>query len=361
MRIVDVQHSVAEAMVQIAERIADALGSGGRLLVDGRGRGLADARHVVVEFMHPVTVGKRALPAFQGHEGRRDGDVSMTIAYGDSVDAMINSDTDIVLTDRPGGGSDPQLVLALPTDLGDAKITAVLGYHVVWELVHVFLESTSITDGDPPAASTLYPMLYAGQAKPDAGPALRAEANRSARAKITESNEVRAGALALNADRIDSATELVARAGTVFTIGNGGSSTDASDAAMTFGPGARSLADDVATISALANDVAFDVVFARQLATVGRPDDCLVAFSTSGSSSNVIEAARVAKRIGMTTVGLAGYDGGEMLTCDSFDVVIVVASDSVHRIQESHSAVINTISARLSNRTGGVATRLDER
>ncbi len=132
----------------------------------------------------------------------------------------------------------------------------------------------------------------------------------------------------------------------MFTIGNGGSSTDATDAAMALGPRAWSLADDVATISALANDVAFDVVFARQLATVGRPDDCVVAFSTSGNSINVIEAARAAKRIGMSTVGLAGYDGGAMTTCGAFDVVVVVDCDSVHRIQEAHSAVIAAISAR---------------
>lgn len=350
MLVVDAHHSVADAMVQIAERIAGCLADGGRLLVDGHGRGLADARHVVVEFMHPVTAGKRALPAFQGQLGRRDGDVTMTIAYGRSVDAdahaHVDADSDIVFTDQASDRSDSQSVLELPTDVGDAKITAVLGYHVVWELVHLFLESTSTSDGDAPAASSLYPMLYAAEENPGAAPALRAEANRSARAKITESNGVCAEALAANADRIDRAAELVARAGTVFTIGNGGSSTDATDAAAALGSGARSLAEDVATISALANDVAFDVVFARQLVTVGLHGDCLIAFSTSGNSVNIIEAARAARRIGMSTVGLAGYDGGAMAACDAFDVMLVVESASVHRIQEAHSAMIAAIAAR---------------
>ena len=336
-------------MVRIAERIAGGLGSGGRLLVDGHGRGLADAHHVVVEFMHPVTVGKVALPAFQGLAGRREGDVTMAIAYGTSDadnDAVPYLDVDIVFTDRPGDRPDSQTVLALPSNIGDAKITAVTGYHVVWELVHVFLESTSISGGDAPAASALYPMLYAGDDGPDARRALRAEARRSAQTKITESNEVRARSLASNAGQIDRAGGLIDRAGTVFTIGNGGSSTDATDAAMALGPAARSLADDVATISALANDVAFDVVFARQLVTVGRPGDCLVAFSTSGNSVNVIEAARAARRIGMSTVGLAGYDGGAMAACNAFDVVLVIDSDSVHRIQEAHSAMIAAIAER---------------
>jgi len=347
MPIMDVEHSVADTIVQIAERIAVALGGDGRLLVDGVGRGLADAHHVVVEFMHPVTVGKRALPAFHGLGGRRADDVTMTIEYGHDADIDVDIDADIVLTDRPGDQTDSQLVLALPSDVGDAKITAVLAYHVAWELVHVFLESTTISGDDAPAASALYPMLYAADDDPDAGGALRAAARRSAEAKITESNEVRARALADNVELIDRAVELIDRAGNVFTLGNGGSSTDATDAAMALGPRARSLADDVATISALANDVAFDVVFARQVVTVGRPDDCVVAFSTSGNSNNVVEAAKAAKRIGMSTVGLAGYDGGAMATCDAFDVVLVVDSDSVHRIQEAHSAMIGAISTRL--------------
>jgi D-sedoheptulose 7-phosphate isomerase len=126
----------------------------------------------------------------------------------------------------------------------------------------------------------------------------------------------------------------------VYTFGNGGSSTDALDAAHVLAPRARSLTEDVATITALANDVSFDVVFARQLATLGRPGDCAVGFSTSGSSRNVLRAADAAKRAGMATIGFAGYDGGAMGEDSSFDVLLVAPSDSVHRIQEAQSALV---------------------
>lgn len=336
----EVAHSVADAMVRIAERIAGGLGSGGRLLVDGHGRGLADAHHVVVEFMHPVTVGKQALPAFHGFDGCGGEDVTMSIAYGG---AQLDVDVDIAFTDRPPVDGPGCLVFPLPTDPGQAKIAAVLGYHVVWELVHLFLESVAGSSSDAPSASSLYPMLYAAGDDQQRIDELRLAARRSSEVKIAESFDVCTAALTANADNIDQVAELFRRAGTVFTFGNGGSSTDAADAAMALGPGARSLADDVATISALANDVTFDVVFARQLATVGRMGDCAVAFSTSGNSRNVIEAAVVAKRVGMSTVGLAGYDGGAMATCDAFDVIMVVDSASVHRIQEAHSALIAAI------------------
>ena len=337
----------AVALVRIAERLAEGFGAGGRLLVDGHGRGVPDARHVVVEFMHPVTVGKRALPAFQGLDGRRDADVTMSIAYGGPAPS---EHVDIAITDRATDRQVAPCVLPLPTDdVGLAKVAAVLGYHVVWELVHLFLDPTSIIGeaASAPAASALYPMLYAASGDEGAPETLRAAAIASAEAKLAESADVCVRAVEASSADLDRVVEIVAGAGSVFTIGNGGSSTDAADAASALGDRARSLADDVATISALANDVAFDVVFARQLVTVGRPGDCVVAFSTSGNSPNIIEAARAAKRAGMTTVGFAGYDGGAMATCDAFDVVIVVRSTSVHRIQEAHSALVYRVAAGL--------------
>jgi D-sedoheptulose 7-phosphate isomerase len=264
----------------------------------------------------------------------------MSIAYGGPP---TDHDADIAITDRPRDGGAERLVLALPPGARKSKVAAVLGYHVIWELVHLFLESATASRDDAPAASSLYPMLYDSPVDAGNSEEVRAAARVSAAGKIAESAETCAITLAENADRIERVVELVTRAGSVFTLGNGGSSTDAADAAMALGPAARSLADDVATISALANDVTFDVVFARQLATVGRTGDCVIAFSTSGNSTNVIEAAVAAKRIGMSTVGLAGYDGGEMARCDAFDLVIVVDSSSVHRIQEAHSALVAAI------------------
>ena len=101
-----------------------------------------------------------------------------------------------------------------------------------------------------------------------------------------------------------------------FTFGNGGSSTDAADVAALFlhpGRAGRcrpsASASGVAILTALANDVGFDVVFARQLAALGRPGDMAFGISTSGGSENVLRAFDEARRRGLLTVGLAGYDG----------------------------------------------------
>ena len=90
----------------------------------------------------------------------------------------------------------------------------------------------------------------------------------------------------------------------MFTFGNGGSATDAADLAHALGPKGWALSDDVATVTALANDVSFDVVFARQLATLARPGDAVVALSTSGTSANVLAGLAEAQRLGLGTIGL---------------------------------------------------------
>ena len=109
-----------------------------------------------------------------------------------------------------------------------------------------------------------------------------------------------------------------ARGGRLFVFGNGGSSTDAAGRRHAVRrPRARSppaagggAADDVATLTALANDVGFEVVFARPLAAAGRPDDIAFGLSTSGGSANVLRGLAAARERGLLTVGLAGYAGG---------------------------------------------------
>ncbi len=341
----------ADALVRAAERIAAGYRGGGRLLVCGSGRAVADVRHVVVEFQHPVTVGRRALDARELVAGTSPGPSDVTLSIGYAGDAPLPA-ADIRITDRadrlPDPGEDGPVVVRLPDEPGRTKVAAVLAYHVVWELTHLFLEgerepgtSAPPDAGDPPAAASLYPMLYAATGGASSGgTAVRDAARRSARAKLDASRAVVDATLAANRRDLERAAAVIGRAPSVFTFGNGGSSTDATDAAHVLGRGARSLTEDVATITALANDVSFDVVFARQLVTMGRPGDCAIAFSTSGSSANVIAAAEAAKRIGMSTVGLAGDDGGAMSAGTAFDVVLVAASDSVHRIQEAQSAMV---------------------
>ncbi len=139
--------------------------------------------------------------------------------------------------------------------------------------------------------------------------------------------------------------------GRLFAFGNGGSSTDAQAVATTFlhpRPGGRplpalSLTDDVAVVTALANDVGFDVVFARQLAAFGRPGDIAVGLSTSGNSDNLVRAFEEASRRGLLTIGLAGYQGGKMAELDTIDYLFVVPSSSVHRIQEAQTTVYHVL------------------
>jgi len=136
----------------------------------------------------------------------------------------------------------------------------------------------------------------------------------------------------------------------LFTFGNGGSSTDAAAVAGLFlggAGGARplpalTLTADVAVLTALGNDVGFDVVFARQLAAMGRPGDIALAVSTSGGSENVLRALDEGKRRGLVTIGFAGYDGGRMAEA-GLDHLFAVPSASVHRIQEAQTTLYHVL------------------
>jgi len=135
--------------------------------------------------------------------------------------------------------------------------------------------------------------------------------------------------------------------GRLFTFGNGGSATDAEGTAELFrdpargrGVPAMSLVDDRAVLTALANDVGFDLVFSRQIIAHARPGDVAMGFSTSGDSVNVIRAFDEAARRGLLTIGLSGYDGGAMAVSEVVDHCLVVGSESVHRIQEAQDALV---------------------
>jgi D-sedoheptulose 7-phosphate isomerase len=140
--------------------------------------------------------------------------------------------------------------------------------------------------------------------------------------------------------------------GKMFTMGNGGSSCDASHFAVEFqhpvtagrpALPAINLSVDAVLISALANDVGFDHVFARQLDALAQAHDGLIGFSTSGNSKNLIEAYKRAKDKGVTTFGFAGGDGGAMRDSGLVDHCLVVSADSVHRVQEVHVAAYHII------------------
>jgi len=377
---------LAEACRDMAERF----NRGGRLLVFGNGAGATDAQHVAVEFVHPVIVGKRALPALslvsdaatlmgvaarRGLDGVYAHQVEVLgrpddIALGLSVDgscrnvraglraardagmltvALVGGDGGDVLADHE---ADHCLVVrsADPLVVKEGHVTA---YHLLWELVHVFFDSPEASSAQPvDGVEQLYPFLYGGGSA--RRPVLEAAAE-SARQKVVEIVELRrqvglahGPALAACATQL---AESFAAGGTLLAFGNGGSSTDAQDVVHTFldPPAAAEplpalcLTSDVAVLTALANDVSFDVVFARQVKAFGRPGDIAVALSTSGGSANVLAAIEQAHRAGLVTVGMAGYGGGRMADLASLDYMFAVPSSSVHRVQEVQTTLYHVL------------------
>jgi D-sedoheptulose 7-phosphate isomerase len=200
--------------------------------------------------------------------------------------------------------------------------------------------------------SSLYPFLYA-----DAGSSVDsvlAEVQRSTVEKANEIVALRERVGEQYAGQLAECAAVLARSflagGRLFTFGNGGSSTDAQSVANLFlhPPAGRplpafSLTADIAVVTALANDVGFEVVFARQLGASARAGDIAMGFSTSGGSANVLRAFDEASRRGLTTVGLAGYQGGSMAEADTIDYLFVIPSASVHRIQEAQTTVYHVL------------------
>jgi D-sedoheptulose 7-phosphate isomerase len=143
-----------------------------------------------------------------------------------------------------------------------------------------------------------------------------------------------------------------ASGGRMFSMGNGGSSCDASHFAVEFlhpittgrpSLPALNLAMDTAMLSAVGNDVGMRHVFRRQVEAHARAGDGLIGFSTSGSSENLLCAYEKAKELGLVTLGLAGADGGAMKTSGLVDHLLVVETDSVHRVQEVHVAAYHLL------------------
>jgi D-sedoheptulose 7-phosphate isomerase len=200
--------------------------------------------------------------------------------------------------------------------------------------------------------TSLYPFLYSGAGDLEA---VLAEVRHSTVGKVHQIVALRRDVLTQDSKRLAACASAMAAAfaagGRLFAIGNGGSCTDAADLASLFlhpGPGRRALpafalTGDIAVLTALSNDVSFDVVFARQIAAFGRRGDVVVGLSTSGNSTNLVRAFDEASRRGLLTIGLAGYEGGEMAELGSIDHLFVVPSDSVHRIQEAQTTIYHTL------------------
>ncbi len=140
--------------------------------------------------------------------------------------------------------------------------------------------------------------------------------------------------------------ETVARGGTLFFCGNGGSAADAQHVAaelvnrfqMDRDPlAAIALTTDTSVLTSWGNDVAFDQVFSRQVRALVQSGDVAVGISTSGNSPNVINGVIAAKEKGATTVGFTGRAGGELK--DLVDVCCHVPSDNTARVQEAQIVI----------------------
>ncbi|GIH04867.1 phosphoheptose isomerase [Rhizocola hellebori] len=203
----------------------------------------------------------------------------------------------------------------------------------------------------------LYPFL-ADDGTPAGSPAERHEVlaalTESVARKATEIVDLRREMVESCGDQLAACAQAIAtaagRGGRLFTFGNGGSSCDAQQVATIFLHPARgwpvpaiSLTNDIALVTALSNDVGFDLVFARQLAALAKAGDVAFGLSASGGSANVVRAFGEARRLGMLTVGLAGYDGGAMATAGLVDFLFVVPSSSIHRIQEVQTTLYHLL------------------
>lgn len=353
---------LAEVCRQMSERFL----AGGRLLAFGQGPYATDAQHVSVEFVHPVIVGKRALPA-----------LDLSLHFRPWLEALLRPE-DMVMGFAPASGdAEVEAALAFARQKGaltfaltgqgadyavevathpfiHQEIVEIL-YHVLWETVHVFFEHRE-SRHELGATSFLYPFL--GTEKQDTA-ALLAEAAESIRLKVAEDARLRLVVAEQQSEAIASAASRIAerleRGGKLILFGNGGSATDASDLALDcVAPPldwkpipSISLALEPANLSAIANDVGPEVIFLRQLIAQARPEDVAVGISTSGGSRNILMALGEARKRGLLTLALLGYNGGEVVRQNLADLAIVVPSDHIPRIQEVQASVYHVIRERL--------------
>jgi D-sedoheptulose 7-phosphate isomerase len=212
----------------------------------------------------------------------------------------------------------------------------------------------------PEATDFLYPFIEGDEQDTRS---LLAHLEASARVKSEESVRLAEATLEEYGDVLDTVAEALAsrsrEGGVLFTFGNGGSATDAQRIAGLFaGPpvghpvAARCLVDDPAVLTALSNDVGFDLVFSRQLIAHAGAGDTALGLSTSGDSANLLHAFEEGRQRGMLTIAVAGGGGGRCATSPHVDHCLVVRSASVHRIQEVQAEVVLDLWTRVQRGLG---------
>ena len=147
---------------------------------------------------------------------------------------------------------------------------------------------------------------------------------------------------------VDAIASAFSRDGRVLVFGNGGSASDAQHlAAERRAAAAIALTADTSILTAIGNDDGFDRVFARQIEALGTRGDVALGITTSGGSANVLEAFKVARARGLTTIALTGRDGGEAGRLA--DVHLNVADASTARVQEVHRTILHVICELVEN------------
>jgi D-sedoheptulose 7-phosphate isomerase len=354
-------HRLALACREMSDRFL----RGGRLLAFGRGPYATDAQHVSVEFVHPIIVGKRALPA-----------LDLSILPVPWLDAILQPE-DIVMGFGPPSG-DREIDDALKSASKRGAMTfAFFGqlapgawrlaspsqdpfihqelveilYHTLWETVHVFFEHNELGH-DVGDSAFLYPFL--GEQKEPSTDVVDHVAT-SIRAKAHDDSQLRARVAREQSEQIATTARAIhdrlRKGGRLITFGNGGSATDANDFAIdcVLPPSgykpvpAISLSMEPANLTAIANDVGIELIFLRQMIAHAKPNDIAVGISTSGGSRNIILALEEARKQGLLTVALLGYDGGDILRGRLADFNLVVHSDYIPRIQEVQASIYHVL------------------
>jgi len=355
----------AGRLARLCHLMAERFARGGRLVAFGRSPAArSDARHVAVEFVHPVIVGKRALPAIglAGEGGDIAGQVSL-LAAPDDVAMGFGTDCDdaiavardhgcLTIAFAPAGAewefepptSDPYIRQELVETL----------YHVLWELVHVFFEHRGLLEGrterrvhDAGASSFLYPFLDERESDLDA---VLEDVRRSVLMKAGDVGGLREQTLTDNAPVLVAAADALRtsfeRGGKLLALGNGGSATDAMDVVADFrasGRPAIDLTEDPGILTAIANDIGVEAIFSRQVIAYGGDRDVVLALSTSGNSGNVIHGLAEARRRRLVTIAMVGYDGGRVASEGLADHVVVTRSEHIPRIQEAQASAYHAL------------------
>ncbi len=366
----------AEDVALCCHRMAERFARGGRLVALGLSPAArSDVRHVAVEFVHPVIVGKRALPAIG--LSREGGSLAVqaeliaqpediAIAFGiDEPDAGETLEALALARQRgcqtiafsPGGAE-----WEFEPPSGDPFVRQELAetlYHVLWELVHVFFEHRGLLEGrdagpvhDTGASSFLYPFLSEGETGLDE---VIEDVRSNVLMKAEEVGELRESTISGSRETLlEAAAALRAifdRGGKALVFGNGGSATDSMDlvADLRAAPqgwpprAALDLTEDPSILTAIANDIGVEAIFLRQVIAYGKEGDAAIAISTSGNSVNLIEALVEARRRKLVTLALVGYDGGRIADESLADHVIVTPSQHIPRIQEAQASAYHAL------------------